>query len=377
MTTSIKAYSKIEAGIVALQQQYNHQPDCSTTPGFEKCKKDYRAIRKVETSLEKERKIQGEEARKHVALVNSEAKQIQERLEQISAPFKQARDDRQVDIDKAEADRVSGIKERIQSINYFVNEAQAANSEGVSSIIEAIDLIDFTDNFDEFTAEALKTKQDVLDQLGQILQQKSQAEGAERERLAAEQARAESERRSEVDRRIGNLRMIPLDFMNKPAKEISAKIDSLKGYAIPAEDFGDRYSEAVSAQSQVIEQLGMSLEQAIRLEDAARIQQEQQQRLVDEVSMKQQEPAPDEAICASEFLSDEPLAELPEAAKTVDMASGPDETVISEVTAPVSFAVKTRKESFLDEVYDWAEANRIGSPALSQLETIISGYGIN
>ena len=55
MTTTIKAYSAIEAGIAALQQKYSHTPDCSTVKGFEACKKDYRDIRKVETALEKDK----------------------------------------------------------------------------------------------------------------------------------------------------------------------------------------------------------------------------------------------------------------------------------------------------------------------------------
>jgi hypothetical protein len=275
METTIKAYSKIEAGIAALQQQYSHRPDCSTTAGFEQCKKDYRSIRKVETSLEKERKIQGEEARKHVALVNTEAKAIQEQLETISEPFKNARDDHQEKVDKKEADRVAGIKERIQGINNFVLEAHGTDSEGVSGIIESIDLIDCADNFDEFTAEALKTKQEVLEQLGQILQQKAQAEAAERDRLAAEQGRLEAERKAAIDQRINNLRMIPLDYMNKTSKEISAKIDSLMGHVIPAEEFGDRYQEAAGARTQVIEQLGVAFDQAVKLEEAEQIKADQ------------------------------------------------------------------------------------------------------
>jgi hypothetical protein len=311
MKTTIKAYSAIEAGIAALQQQYSHQPDCSTTAGFEQCKKDYRSIRKVETSLEKERKIQGDEARKHVALVNTEAGHIQELLRDISGPFKKARDVRQEQIDKDEADRVSGIKERILNIALFINEAHNTNSEGVSAIIESIDLIDCADNFDEFTAEALKTKQDVLEQLGQILQQKAQAEAAERDRLAAEQGRLEAECKAAIDQRINTLRMIPIDFMSKTVKEIGDKIDSLNKYSIPAEEFGDRYDEAVGAKQKVISQLGASLQQAVKLEEAEELKSSQIE--FDSRAVK----------------AEDGMEQTPETVG-VDMASGPDETVTTK-----------------------------------------------
>jgi hypothetical protein len=275
MESNLAVFDKIEAGFAELKANYSHAPDCSTTKGLEQCKKDYRAVRKVETAIENERLEQGKAAQSHLKEVKKRAESLDSRAKEISEPFKTARDEREIYLKEQEQIRVDGIKERILNIALFINEAHNTNSEGVSAIIESIDLIDCADNFDEFTAEALKTKQDVLEQLGQILQQKSQAEAAERDRLAAEQGRLEAERKAAIDQRINTLRMTPIDFMNKTSKEISAKIDSLKSYVIPAEDFGDRYNEAVGAQSQVIEQLGMALQQAVKLEEAEELRNSQ------------------------------------------------------------------------------------------------------
>lgn len=285
MTNKIKEYSKIEAVIAALAEKYAIIPDCSNDSGLKLCKKSYREIRKFEIDLEAKRKELGAEARKHLKAIGDEAKAIDTRLKEISAPFKLAFEQREQDIKEAEAKRVADIRARIDQLNEFVTDAQNEDSAGITAITEAIDLIDCSVGFEEFTAEALNTKQKVLSQLGTLLQNKLAAEGAERDRLAAQKMQQQIAQQQKIETRINNLRMIPIDLMGKPAAEIAAKLKSLNDYAVPAEDFGDRYQEAIDSKAQVIQQVSMMLENQKLVEDAqdkadreAELQRQQEER---------------------------------------------------------------------------------------------------
>ena len=105
MTTQIAQYSAIDKGIGAMTKKYKVVPDCQKKEGFEDCKKQHREIRKVYTALETKRKELKAPLAAKIKLLDSEAKGIVNRLDVISLPFKDAIDDRKIEIAAEEAKR--------------------------------------------------------------------------------------------------------------------------------------------------------------------------------------------------------------------------------------------------------------------------------
>ena len=289
MTNTIKEYSKIEAGIAELTKEYSDVKDCSTDAGLKACKKDYKEVRSFEIKLDKKRKDLGEEARKRLDAINSEAKSIDARLKEISAPHKEAYEAREAEIKAAEEKRVNDIREQINGITVFLTQAESADSESITGIIEAVDMIDVSEHFEEFTQEALKTKQDVIARLGEMLQGKLQQEETERARIQQEEMQAkldkqaaeqEEERKKQqeaidkanaITERINNLRMIPVNMMGKPANEIGAKLSAMEAFEPTALEFGNKLPEVTAAMTQVIDQLKAMHTQQLLVEQAQQL----------------------------------------------------------------------------------------------------------
>ena len=262
--TKIKEYSAIEAGIGKLRATYKTVPDCHSEKGLDLCKKNYRDIRKVETAIEKRRKDINEEAQERIKLVNSEAKRVTALVQEISGPFKIARDKRIADLELEEEKRVAGIHEEIRNLKCFIGEAHETDSEGVSSLIECVKLIDCSISFDEFTQEAVKTQKEVLDHLGSILQSKLTTEAAERDRAAAE----ERQRELDIQERINNIRMIPTSLFGRSSADLTEKREELAVKIVSSSEFGDRGIEANAARELAIDHLTNMIDQADIIEKA-------------------------------------------------------------------------------------------------------------
>jgi len=244
MSNEIVQYSEIEAAISELSTQYAIVPDCGTDGGLKLCKKQYREVRKYETRLEEKRKDLGVKARKSLANISDEAKRIDGLLKVISAPFKSAFEIRELEIKEAEERRIASIKSRIRGMKDFLVEAQSLTSEGIPSIIEAVDMINCAENFDEFIDEALRTKQDVVARLGEMLSSKMNAEEVERQRLD-----------NEITQRINEIRLSPSNYIGFSSEDIGSNIETLQELPITIEEFGERQKEAISAIELSISQL--------------------------------------------------------------------------------------------------------------------------
>ena len=148
--SEIKQYSEVEAKISEISKNYSVVPDVSTGGGLKLCKKQYKEVRKYEIDLEKKRKSLGEDARNHLTLINGEAKRIDGLLVEISAPFKNALEGRELEIEQAEENRIKGIRDQINQVHGFIQDAQGQNPDGISAIIEALDKY-----YEQFHAESL------------------------------------------------------------------------------------------------------------------------------------------------------------------------------------------------------------------------------
>lgn len=165
---------------------------------------------------------------------------------------------------KKEQERIDAIKLKIDSIHDMATLHGGETIEQISSLIDAVSNIDCSNDFDEFAADALKAiaecKDSLSSQMQTLIQQKQQEEL---------NAKLEAERKAgEIKERINKLRMIPVELMGSPSSIIAMKIDNLKSYEIPAEDFGDAYQEAVDSMTTVIEQLEVMKSQAEIVEAA-------------------------------------------------------------------------------------------------------------
>ena len=215
MTTQIKEYSTVEAALAELEKNYAITNEdaikmYSTPEGIEEGERRRKEIKGYRVSLEKKRKNLGEEARKHLNLVNSEAKPIHVVLVVIESPYiaakKYVEDEEQRIKDEElekETARIEGITEKIGKIKNAIY--CSLNTQAISSVISDIVNINPEDGFDEFSDAATLAKEDVLKQLeGMLLEaeeQEKQAELVKAEAIKQEEERKKlEEARAEIDR---------------------------------------------------------------------------------------------------------------------------------------------------------------------------------
>ncbi len=175
----------------------------------------------------------------------------------------------EIEQDRIERERIAGIKEEIQGI-YVISTLDGEETiDQLSGLIEAVDNIDCSEGFDEFAADAMKAVIEVKEALSQAMQEiiaENQRQEAEKQKAANDKLLEEERKSVAVETRLNKLRSIPLDYLGKSAEEIGKKLASIEGYKVKEEDFGIRYSEALSDQKTVIDRLTMMRDQALAVE---------------------------------------------------------------------------------------------------------------
>ena len=170
----------------------------------------------------------------------------------VVVPF-EVEDKRRKEV-KAEKQRLHGEilreqQKQIDGFSAFVTECEnGGDSESISSAIDGITNIDCEIFHKDIIHKAFDKKKEVLDRLGSMLTQRIAYESAEGERQKLE-------RQQKIERKLNDLKMIPVNFTGKPSSEISEKIEELKEYKLVEEQFGELYSQAVESLGQVITQL--------------------------------------------------------------------------------------------------------------------------
>ena len=289
-TLEIKAYNPIFAAINGLREKYSYIPDCSTDEGLKQVKEDYRTVRKVEINLESKRKDLGETARKKLNSINDEAKIIDSKIKEISAPLKLAFEKREAEIKEKEKQRKDDIQAKINNLRTFEN-TEGMNSAAISAVIEAVEEIDCSQGFFEFTESALITKKKVQEVLGKALNDALLQEqlAVERKKLKEEaEAQAEqlriNELKAKAQERLNNLIMIPSSMFGKSSLVINQKITLLGSYEVKEDEFGELFNQANVTKEQVIQQLGVMSTQQVLVE---KMKKDEQDRLE-----QSQTPAP-------------------------------------------------------------------------------------
>ncbi len=285
----VEIFNRTDAALAELRSKYSVVPSTDTEEGYEFVKAGVKELTGYRTALDAERKRIKQPYLDAGRIIDTEAKRITAELVTLEEPMKAAKkeaDDREK---RKQEERIARLQKKVDAIAAWVGRAKGSTSNTIAEMIEEVDQINI-DDFYDLTSEATRVKNETLDRLNEMYTEKLGAEQAERDRQAAlaEQQKAEAARRqleqaAEIERRITNLRMIPMDLMGKSAAAIRFKIEQLTNYQAPASEFGDRADEASQAQQQVISQLTMMAQQADAME-----QMQAQQAEIDERAAKEE-----------------------------------------------------------------------------------------
>lgn len=180
----------VDKGIAALREQYGTVPDVTDKEGYALCKRGIRELTSTRTKADKLRLEITEPHRSFIEQVNSYGKEVIERIKEIEQPLKEAKQHEDERAEREKEARIAKLRERINAeILSFIDTANGLDSTGLAELHDAALAID-ADGYYDVTKEAEDAKAAVLkrisEQHGQVL---------ERERLAAEQAEVEAERR--------------------------------------------------------------------------------------------------------------------------------------------------------------------------------------
>ena len=165
-------YNVPDAYISGLQDKYSTVPSALTDDGYEACKAGHKEIRGIEIVVEKKRLELNSEARKHIKMVDSEARRIIDLLEPIRLPMTNAK--KEVDNAKKiaaekESKRKHDIQQRLDGIVFAIGKCLGGSVESIRATMATVEAIDTTTGFDEFEDKATVAKADALTQLDEMV----------------------------------------------------------------------------------------------------------------------------------------------------------------------------------------------------------------
>lgn len=306
-------------GLADLRAKYpvDLVADMSDEEAFKSARKTRTECNKLVTAIDDRRKDVNSMLKEHGDNLIASVKEI---YSVIVTPFEEedARRKKIAAEEKAKLEKLlAEQRAMIQAFRENIKEAEASDQETISGMIDALSNIDFEYFHKDVVHEAMTTVKEVSDQLSSILVRKIEsdrinaalaeaeekavaeralaAEAAEKAAAAALEAQriadekfAEEKKRTEINERLNNLRMIPIDLMGEDSTAIGKKISSLEKYVIPADEFGERHAEACNAKDGVIKQLKSMHENALKVEayelnqESARLSVLAQQNLASE-----------------------------------------------------------------------------------------------
>lgn len=180
----------VEQALAGLREQYGTVPDVRTKDGYALCKKGVRELTSYRTSTDKLRKAITQPHRDFIDRVNAYGKDLVEKLREIEQPLKDAKQHEDERAEREKQERIAKLRHAIDvNIWSFLDTAEGLDSTGLAELHDAATQIDVEGYFD-LTTEAEDAKAQVLAQLSE-----RHGQALERERLAADQAELDAERR--------------------------------------------------------------------------------------------------------------------------------------------------------------------------------------
>lgn len=195
----IVEYDEVAKKIEEVKEYSNFLPDASTDEGYQKSKRVSLDIGKILTSLEKTRKdkksyfIEGGKA------VDSQAKEIARKLQEMQLPHKEAY--KELDnLKKArEAERKQKLEDRVSYIRNLPEMLNESSSDEVKQAMNHL-ITETCEDFYEFTSAAIKARNESQKKLADLFSKTLQAEKDSEElaKLRSEQIKREQEEREKV-----------------------------------------------------------------------------------------------------------------------------------------------------------------------------------
>ena len=180
----------IEQALAGLREQYGTVPNVQTKDGYELCKKGIKELTGYRTKTEERRKATTKKHRDFIEQVNGYGKYLVASLKEIEQPLKDAKKSEDERAEREKQERIAKLRERIQvEILSYRDTAIGLDSTGLAELHDSAVNID-TDGYFDVTKEAEDAKAEVLQHISEM-----HGRALEKERLAAEQAEIEAERR--------------------------------------------------------------------------------------------------------------------------------------------------------------------------------------
>ncbi|USD64238.1 hypothetical protein [Vibrio sp. SCSIO 43136] len=257
-------------------------PNVSTKKGRDEIGSTALKVSKSRTALTEAIDKSVADMKSKVQCANEVKKFVASELNSVREEVLKPRNEWKAEQDRIEAERVASIKGRITNIESLGQFNASDSKEDLASKIDALEAMDVSEGFEEFTADAASAISSAVKVLNdRILKIIEEEKAREQDRLL------EAERqKSRIQERLNNLAQIPLGLMGKHSSEIQRKIDSLKGFDVPVDEFGERTEEAKASLANVLVQLEMMLGQAKQLE-TIQAQQTEATTQVSEIETKQ------------------------------------------------------------------------------------------
>jgi colicin import membrane protein len=190
--SEIAAFSPFYADLATLEKDNAATVfDYESKAGNKDARSHVHKLRKTKGALEKVRKEAKADYLRLGRAVDSEASEIEARIESMIAVHQVKLDE----IEQREAARVSALQERLRAISPGIEHYE--NSDAVRQAISAVEAVTITADWEEFMAQAATAKEQVLSRLnGYLLTAiKAEEDAAELARLRAETlAREQAER---------------------------------------------------------------------------------------------------------------------------------------------------------------------------------------
>jgi len=278
VSMDVVEFSMADAGITLLKEKYNPvtiMKGSLDDPGTYKLTVEaIRAYREPRVAVNKERLAQGETARKHIKLVNTEGSRIIEALQENESilndwkkDFDTAKEIAKREAAAAEEKRVDDIVERISNMKSLVPANISSDSKTLDGIINKL----HDENLDTSWAMGMEDKAKVAfaetaEKLDELLVMKKQSEEMEatrakdeadrkereeKERLAMEEqnariAKENAEAKAEID-----AQKAELDAMKAKIKEANVKLEADKVEAQRLKD--QAIADAAQAKQDIID----------------------------------------------------------------------------------------------------------------------------
>lgn len=285
-TVNVEEFSKTKAGLAELNKRFKDFPEPALSKdNYDFVKDGIRELTTLRTTVEKKRKELKQPFIDAGRIIDAEAKEIIESIKELEDPMKEAKKEVDEKEKREKEERIARLQARIDEMKHLERDARGQTSEGIISIIDQIEMVEPADFYD-LREEAMKVRNEVLDNLGAALSERLEYERTAKQREAEKKAREEAERKAHFQERINKARMLPINYFNATSEQIAKCVESLENNKYSVDEWGEFRDEAEQAGSQALAQLKQMLEQKRQLES---IQAEQPQS-----EPKQEEEKPQE-----------------------------------------------------------------------------------